>query len=433
MHTQEPNLSIDDEEEEDPFETSDLWERQHMKLRKKNQAVINQFLGKKKRTSVSGFLAKYYGKLLTWALHQYLERNHWEVLSTVGYICSEPIYTEVDTGSCIVNLLENGHLLVEKDTTRYVITVDVNPMRRGSIKIEGLAEDQEDMNQFVAGVSSIADKENFYQGRKLEFSGILRFLDVKDRTWESIALDEEISKDIRFNTLGFLRRCNEWTEYGIPLKRGVLLASEPGMGKTIICRAIMTEAGGITCITTNSYAIDLDNFFYEIYDIAQDLSPSIVFIEDIDIIGQERAEYGYSHGSALFSLLSVMDGVEEKKEIVTVATTNCVEKLDLALKQRPARFDRVIRLPFPSACQRRELIRRLSEKIPLNDDIQEYLTIKTENFTPAQIQEIVFSLVINGQRNEGNPAFTKTDIDQSISRLNNKKGCHMGFTIQNNH
>jgi len=135
------------------------------------------------------------------------------------------------------------------------------------------------------------------------------------------------------NTVDFLRRSDEWGKYGIPLKRGILLAGEPGTGKTIICRALMAEADGITCITTNGYALDDDDYVTTLYELAQDLSPCIVFIEDIDLIGQNRMEFGYMRGPALLSLLSEMDGVEEQQEIVTVATTNCPETLDKALSQ----------------------------------------------------------------------------------------------------
>ena len=112
-----------------------------------------------------------------------------------------------------------------------------------------------------------------------------------------------------------------------------MLAGEPGTGKTIICRALMAEADGITCITTNGYALDDDDYVTTLYELAQDLSPCIVFIEDIDLIGQNRKEFGYMRGPALLSLLSEMDGVEEQQEIVTVATTNCPETLDKALSQ----------------------------------------------------------------------------------------------------
>jgi cell division protease FtsH len=195
----------------------------------------------------------------------------------------------------------------------------------------------------------------------------------------------------------------------------------------------MTEAYGITCISTNGYALDSDNYLTELYELADDLSPSIVFIEDIDLIGQNRIEFGYQRGSALLALLAVLDGVEEQKKIVTVATTNFLESLDKALSQRPSRFDRVIKLTRPSVQQRRELISRLCRKIPINESMQEYISMKAENCTPAQLQEIIFSLVIQHKVGHSELSFSKVDVERAISRINDKNRYQIGFVVNDNH
>jgi len=281
-------------EEEDEESVIPGWrERQKQSLERKNRAKIEKFLGNGRRTNVSAILPRYYGELLTWALHQHLEREGWEIAGTLRYRGPEPVYMEVNTGSETVNLLMDGQMLVAKGDTRFIVTVDINPRWRGSVQLEGPVKKKDEMEEFIANVLAIADKGNFYRGKKIEFSGRIRFLDVKDRSWDSIVLDTETKSDIRANTVDFLRRKDEWARFGIPLKRGILLAGEPGTGKTIICKALMGEADGITCITTNGYTLDSDDYITELYKLAQDLSPSIVFIEDIDLIGQNRAEFGY--------------------------------------------------------------------------------------------------------------------------------------------
>jgi len=422
-------------EEEDEESVIPGWrERQKQSLERKNRAKIEKFLGNGRRTNVSAILPRYYGELLTWALHQHLEREGWEVAGTLGYRGPEPVFTGVDTGEKTENLLMNGQMLVAKGDNRFIVTVDINPRWRGSVQLEGpVQKKKEEMEEFIANVLAIADKGNFYRGKKIEFSGRIRFLDVKDRSWDSIVLDTETKSDIRANTVDFLRRKDEWARFGIPLKRGILLAGEPGTGKTIICKALMGEADGITCITTNGYTLDSDDYITELYKLAQDLSPSIVFIEDIDLIGQNRAEFGYHRGPSLLSLLSIMDGVEEQEKIVTVATTNCLETLDEALSQRPSRFDRVIKLTCPSVEQRRELVSRLCQKIPIAEDVQEYIAQRAENCTPAQLQEIVYSLVIQYQAESPGLTFSEDDIDRAISRINGGNRHRLGFISNNNH
>ena len=421
----------EDEEECEVIGSPDWLEKRRRRLQQKNRADINQFLGKSRRTNHVGILPRYYAELLTWALHRYLEREGWKITATLGYHGPEPVYVDVDTGGETENLLMDGQMLIEKGDIRYTVTVDANPRRRGSVQLEGPLKKKREMAGFIGGILDIVDKENFYQGKKIEFSGRIRFLDVKDRSWDSIVLESEVKHEINANTVDFLRRNDEWSKYGIPLKRGILLAGEPGTGKTIICKALMAEADGITCVTTNGYALDDDDYITELYELAEDLSPCIVFIEDIDLIGQSRMEFGYQRGSALLSLLSVMDGVEEQQEVVTIATTNCLETLDKALSERPSRFDRVIKLSRPSIEQRIELISRLCEKIPLDDDIQEYIAGKTENCTPAQLQEIIYSLVIQYSAAQSELLVNKADVDRAISRINNKNRHRLGFTDGN--
>jgi len=421
--------AIAEDDDEDEIVGSPAWrEKQRRRLGQKNRSAINRFLGKSRRTNHVAILPRYYGELLTWALHRYLEREEWKIIATLGYRGPEPVFVNVNTGDETENLLMDGQMLIEKGDIRYIVTVDVNPRWRGSIQLESPAKKKKEMADFIVGVLAIAEKENFYRGKNIEFSGRIRFLDVKDRSWDSIVLDADTKREIKANTVDFLRRGDEWSKYGIPLKRGILLAGEPGTGKTIICKALMAAADGITCVTTSGYALDDDDYITELYELAEDLSPSIVFIEDIDLIGQNRMEFGYMRGPALLSLLSVMDGVEEQREVVTIATTNCLETLDKALSERPSRFDRVIRLSRPSIEQRIELVRRLCEKIPLDDEAQKYIAGKTENCTPAQLQEIIYSLVIQYLAKQPELLVNKADIDRTIAGINDKNRSRLGFT-----
>jgi cell division protease FtsH len=195
----------------------------------------------------------------------------------------------------------------------------------------------------------------------------------------------------------------------------------------------MSAAEDITCITTNAYALAAGGYITQLFELADDLCPSIVIIEDIDLIGQSREEFGYNQGPALIDLLAEMDGIEEQEKIVTIATTNHLETLDKALSQRPSRFDKVIKLTSPSITHRREIISHLCRKIPMDNKIQEYIAVKAENCTPAQLQEIVFSLTIQQPAGQKEPVFSRTDIDRAISKINDKNRHPMGFVVNDNH
>lgn len=384
-------------------------------------------------------LPRYYGELLAWALQSHIEKEGWKVIRTLGYHGREPIYIDVSTDcdKC-ENLLKDGQLLVEKGDGHFVVTVDINLQWRNSVQIEGSAKRRKKVEGFIYKVSRIAREQNFYRGKKIEFGGRIQFLNVKNKSWENIILDPAIKREIRANTINFLNKRKCWAKYGIPQKRGVLLEGEPGTGKTVICKALMAEADGVTCITTNAYGLSENEYITELYEMAQDLSPCIVFIEDIDLIGLNREEYHYQSGPALLSLLNVLDGVEEKHEIITVATTNNLETLDRALTQRPSRFDRVVKLPLPSLEERKELIGLLCQKIPVDGTTQDYIARKSEHCTPAQLQEVIYSLAIEYPDESCDARLpylelSKDDVDSAISMVNGRNKRHLGFGIDGNH
>jgi ATP-dependent 26S proteasome regulatory subunit len=154
------------------------------------------------------------------------------------------------------------------------------------------------------------------------------------------------------------------------------------------------------------------------------LRPSLVFIEDIDLIGQNR-------DAPLVSLLAILDGVEENREIVTVATTNYLEMLDTALSERPSRFDRVIKLNRPAPAERLQLVNSQCLKIPLSPETQSYIAARAGGCTPAQIQEIVHSLVIDRIQKNGNDeeAFdpSRSDVDKAVARISGMNRSPLGF------
>jgi cell division protease FtsH len=174
-------------------------------------------------------------------------------------------------------------------------------------------------------------------------------------------------------------------------------------------------------------------YISDIFAVAQDLSPSMVFIEDLDLIGQGRHDF-YPGTPPLIALLAEMDGIAEKTAIVTIATSNCFETLDKALSERPSRFDRVFRITRPNHQQRDELVKHLSEKIPLSEDVREYVVKETNGFTPAQIQEVLHGMVISHiAMEEETMQFDRSDVDSVIALIHMRKNSTIGFNAIPHH
>jgi cell division protease FtsH len=404
----------------------------HELLSHQNQEEIDSYIGTGPRTVEGASCEWYYRDLIAWSAKHCLSEEGWKPLAVFGYSLRQPLHRNISTDvdieeSCLVS----GQMAVERDGVRLIVTVDIRRTNPNHfVQVEGPAVNEQVVKQLILAIEEYLEAHNFYRGKNISMDrdGI-EFVPAVHRTWDSVILDAALKRTIRHNTVGFLKNLERWPQYGIPTKRGIILTGGPGTGKTIICKALMTEAAGTTCLVSNADGMFDSRYFSDLYEIAQDLAPCIVFIEDLDSIGQER-EGMYRGSPQLVSLLAEMDGISEKNQIVTVATTNHVETLDEALRKRPARFDRVVTIPPPSADLRAAHIDLLSGKIPLNTEVKEHLVARTEGLSPAQVQEAVFGLVINRADDEDTlpqGVFTKADVDTVIRELKDKADRTVGF------
>jgi cell division protease FtsH len=395
----------------------------HKRLNHKNNDIVTEFLGEGPR-SVEAYSTKaYYGKLLAWIVTYITTHQGWKTVSVHRYWSPKPVYCDVQTDytkneSCLID----GVMLVEKDGIRLAITVNAG---LGFIELEAGEQHQDLVKEIIKNIEDFFKEHNFYKFKNISFNGKISFLNARQVDWNAVVIDPTMKKEIRLNTIGFLKKCSRLAKYGVPPKRGIILAGEPGTGKTMACKALISEADNITCITTDAYGMVQEGYIVDLFSIAQDLSPSIVFIEDLDCIGQER--HGpYRGTSLLIALLAEMDGIVEKTAIVTVATSNCYETLDKALSERPSRFDRVFKITRPSAELRSELVKHISEKTPLSEDVREYIIQATNGMTPAQIHEVVIGMVISHMEEEP-MQFNQSDVDLAIGWINTKKNGTLGF------
>ncbi len=439
--SEEGNYFIEDEDGDES--TVDYVNRRRQKetsAQDRLKALIKRTIGKGKAVDSTVIVPRYYSELMIWAAYRHMEVEGWKVNRTAGYHEPSPDYMDINI-SCSEkqNLIRNGTLVIERNEVSLAVTIDADFENNGVLLVTASASNKTAVEEFTAGVNKIIKEQNFYRGKKVLFHARVHFLEVSGKKWDDVILDESTKRSIWANTIGFLNNRDKLKEYGVPCKRGVLLVGEPGTGKTLACKALLAKAEGITCVLASVDVMDNPRYLQELFEFARDLSPSIVFIEDIDLIAQEREVFGYSRGSALLTLLSVLDGVEEKDGIVTIASTNCKDTLDKAISKRPSRFDRIIYFLKPALKQRTELITLLCKTVPMDARTREYLSGRTENFTPAQIQEVVYGLAMAYcEKNEGSKPecliFSKQEVDNAIGNIDrDNKQQGIGFTLNGNH
>lgn len=393
-----------------------------------------KFLGQGKKADTPLTAPRYYADLLAWALKRYIKTEGWKTINVLGHRRPTPRYRDIETDyDQHENILFDGRLLLRKEDKRFVATIDANATGPASLVITSSSRTRKEAHRFVEHVCNLTREGNFYKGKKLQLSHRIHFLKLPSKNWQDLALDPNLKEQIVANTTGFLNRTTELSRYRIPQRRGVLLVGEPGTGKTLICKILMNDSADITGILADGSGLMHSGYICELYELAQDLSPSMVFIEDIDLIGQQRVRSQYSRSDALAALLSALDGVQECTGVVTIATTNWLEILDEALSQRPSRFDRIIKLSLPSVEQRMDLIESLSQAIPMDEHVKDYLARRTEHYTPAQVQEAVYSLVIDHKHSIGcdELGYCKFDIDEVDNALSKINGGNrqLGFKI----
>ena len=183
---------------------------------------------------------------------------------------------------------------------------------------------------------------------------------------------------------------------GVEPPKGILLYGSPGTGKTLIAKAVAHEAKATFIRMSGSELVhkfigEGAGLVRELFELARERAPAIVFIDEIDAVGSMRTNDGTS-GSAevqrtLMQLLAEMDGFDNRGEVRIMAATNRVDMLDPALL-RPGRFDRLIQIPLPDRNARLEILKIHSKKMHLTGvDLGEIATM-TEAATGAELQAV---------------------------------------------
>jgi len=209
---------------------------------------------------------------------------------------------------------------------------------------------------------------------------------------------DDVLQEIRESVELPLTEPELFEDLGIEPPSGVLLHGAPGTGKTLIAKAIASQAKATFIRMSGSDLVQKfvgegSRLVKDIFQLARDKSPSILFIDEIDAVGSMRTYDGTS-GSAevnrtMLQLLAEMDGFDPKGNVKLIAATNRIDLLDPALL-RPGRFDRSIEVPLPDESGRVEILKIHTRKMNLADDVNfEKLAKAMTGMSGAEISVIV--------------------------------------------
>merc|ERR1712137_1519324 len=188
-----------------------------------------------------------------------------------------------------------------------------------------------------------------------------------------------------------------YQDIGIKPPKGVILYGEPGTGKTLLAKAVANQTSATFLRVVGSeliqkYLGDGPKLVRELFRVADDYSPSIVFIDEIDAVGSKR--YDSNSGGTreiqrtMLELLNQLDGFDERGDVKVIMATNKIESLDPALI-RPGRIDRKIEFPLPDTKTKRHIFKIHTGKMSLCDDVdlEDYIQSK-DSLSGADIKAI---------------------------------------------
>ncbi|MGM0623050.1 MAG: AAA family ATPase [Campylobacterota bacterium] len=233
-----------------------------------------------------------------------------------------------------------------------------------------------------------------------------------DVRFDDVAGIDDVKVELQ-EIIEFLKSPKKYQNFGIRMPRGVLLVGPPGVGKTMIAKAVAGEAKVPFFYQSGASFVQIyvgmgAKRVKELFAKAKMMSPSIIFIDEIDAVGKSRgANRNDERESTLNQLLTEMDGFEDSSEVIVVAATNRIEMLDDALL-RPGRFDRRVHVGLPNAKERKTIAQVYLGNKPNSVDLDLVANL-TIGFSGAAISSLVNEAAIHAL-NSGKKAISDSDI-----------------------
>ena len=243
--------------------------------------------------------------------------------------------------------------------------------------------------------------------------GGIRFADVAG---------EDEAKDNLQEIVNYLHDPSKYKAIGASMPKGILLVGPPGTGKTMLAKAVAGEANVPFFSISGSEFVEMfvgmgASKVRNLFDQAKEKAPCIVFIDEIDAIGQKRSggQYGGNdeREQTLNQLLTEMDGFEGNNGVIILAATNRPESLDPALT-RPGRFDRRVPVELPDLQGREAILKVHAKKVEHEDNI-DFLAVArmASGASGAELANIVNEAALRAVR-DGRTKVTQTDLEESI-------------------
>jgi hypothetical protein len=295
------------------------------------------------------------------------------------------------------------------------------PMVPAGLAVQAAAPGEGVAEAFLAELRDGMDAHDVYRGQvimvRLDPRGgsELELVERPELERDEIVLPDGVLDAIERHVAGPTRHRDALLAAGRHLSRGLLLWGPPGTGKTHTVRYLASMLADATVIVLSGAALGAVGAFAQ---MARRLAPSLVVLEDVDLVAQERT-YGYGpFGSSpvLFELMNQMDGVGGDADVAFVLTTNRPDALEPALAARPGRVDLAVELPLPGAAERRRLLDLYARGLDLELGDADALVARMEGVTASFVKEVLRKATLRAAEG-GRRTVTSGDVEAVLDEL----------------
>jgi hypothetical protein len=311
-----------------------------------------------------------------------------------GLRLSAPALADLPNGpSSTLGCLKLALLLVSDARGRYVLMIQGPGEHHQSLEVEVAGLPVEQAQAVLGELDQLRAELNVYRGHVLDvtispFGEVdLAFLPLPALSRDQVVLPEAVLGRVERHALGVAAHRDALLAAGQHLKRGLLLYGPPGTGKTHTTRYLIGQMAGYTRFVLTGRALLGVGAATE---LARDLQPSVVVLEDVDLVAEDRST-GPRSSPVLFDLLDAMDGAAADADLLFLLTTNRADLLEPALAARPGRVDVAVEIDLPDAPARERLLALYGRGVPLSLTEQDVAAAveRTEDTTASFLKELI--------------------------------------------
>ncbi len=321
------------------------------------------------------------------------------------------------------------------------------------VSIELAASDSADAETAMKKILDDASANSIYKNKVIEVSfqpevrdeygGVEirervdpQFLSQPPVTEADIIVDDETAEVLNRTIVDFHLRREQLRSLGLPSRRGVLFYGPPGTGKTYTSRYLANKLETATTIVASGNALLQ---IRSLSNLARMLQPTLVVLEDVDLVYSTR-ETNFNN-TALGEMMNELDGFKPDDEIIFVLTTNSIERVEGAIKERPGRISQCIYFGAPLPELRKRYLASLLKNYDLGELDLNKVVDKTDGVTQAFLKELVFRTIQfaseNGSTTDpGSLKLTNSIFDRALAEMRKSAGIAgesiIGFQIKRN-